>query len=86
MDPSTGGADAQSRANAAETPERNREILASTREEMREMRAAVAGNDQDPRGLAADTRGLRSQVEQARDAVRDTPTPDVGDSDDGADR
>jgi hypothetical protein len=71
---------AESQADAAETLERNREILASTREELREVRATVADNTQDLRGLAADTRELHTQVEEARDAVRDTPTPDVDDS------
>jgi len=71
---------AESQADAAETLERNREILASTREELRETRAEVADNREDLRGLASDTRDLHDQVEQARDAVRDTPTPDVDDS------
>jgi len=71
---------AQTQAEAAETLRRNRELLAGGREQLEEVRADVAENRADIRDLASDTRDLRGQVQQARDAVRDTPTPDVDDT------
>jgi seryl-tRNA synthetase len=68
---------AETQAEAAETLRRNRELLAGGREALDEVRAEVAENRADIRELADDTRDLRGQVQQARDAVRDTPTPDV---------
>ena len=69
---------AQAQARAAEILEETGARLEQTREQLEEVREDVHDRRGDVRAIAHDTAELDRQVDDARDQVRDTPTPDVG--------
>jgi hypothetical protein len=68
---------AETQAQAAEALRENAARLQETREGLMEAREQVRENRDDVQAVARGAEALERQVDDAREQVRDTPTPDV---------